>query len=107
MIKNGELNIFNLINQDPKFLILYIVPISTGLILNQIWKEKFPFASLFSFREIPMNINKRWKKLDCVKTFTNLYLCHQISTTNPKSRNPDLFFMEWTSLFIYLYIRKT
>ena len=29
------------------------------------------------------------KKLDCVKTFTTLYLVHQISTTNPESMNPD------------------
>ena len=104
MIKNGVFNIFNVINQEPKFLILCIVPIFTSLILNQIWRETFPFSSLyiFFFCEIPMGINKRWKKkLDCVKTFTTLYLVHQISTTNPESLNPD--FSRNELLYSYIY----
>ena len=61
MIKNGELNIFSLINQDPKILILIlcIVPISNfhwSHFESDLKREISVFQ--FFFWEIPMNINK-------------------------------------------------
>ena len=71
---------FNIINQDPKFLILCIVPISNSLILNQIVRETFTFSSLHIFS----SVNKSWKNSTVLKLLPPciLFIRYQLPILN-------------------------